>query len=114
MTKTIRLDGGKELKLAANAATPFRYKQLFNEDLLKLFYKSTKSEDDGMVLGDVCAKLAYIMNQQAEQVDMNTISMDAFFSWLENYDAMELISVGKQIMDTYLASSNPSVEAKKK
>jgi len=114
MTKSITLEGGKELKLAANAATPFRYKQLFNADLLKLFQQSTKSEDDGMTLGEVVTQMAFIMNRQAEGADMNTLSMDDFFSWLEDFEAMDFVIAGEDIIDVYLSSTKTSVEAKKK
>ena len=114
MTNSITLEGGKEIKLAANAATPFRFKQLFNMDLLQIFQKSTKSEDDGMILGDVIAQLAFIMNRQAEGANMNSISMDEFFTWLEGFEAMDFVTAGQQIIDVYLASTKTSVEAKKK
>jgi len=114
MTKSITMEGGKDIKLAANAATPFRFKQLFNMDLLQIFQKSTKSEDDGMILGDVIAQLAFIMNRQAEGANMNSISMDEFFTWLEGFEAMDFVTAGQQIIDVYLASTKTSVEAKKK
>ena len=114
MTKSITLEGGKEIKLAANAATPFRFKQLFGSDLLRMFQQSTKSEDDQMVLADVVSQLAYIMNKQAEGANMNDISMDDFFSWLEGFEAMDLVSAGEQIMNVYLSSTITRVDAKKK
>ena len=79
MVKTINLDGGKELKLAANAATPFRYKQLFGGDLLQIFQQSAEKNQEA-VLADVVSQLAFIMNRQAEGVNMNTISEDEFYS----------------------------------
>lgn len=114
MTKSIMLDGGKEIKLAANAATPFRYKQLFGADLLKLFQRSTTSEEEGMALADVIAQLAFIMNRQAEGADMNTLSVDEFFTWLEGFEAMDLVNVGQEILDVYISTTKTSVEAKKK
>ena len=114
MTKSISLEGGKEVKLAANAATPFRFKQLFGTDLLKVFQQSTKSEDDQMVLADVITQLAYIMNRQAEGANMNNISMDDFYSWLEDYEPMDFVISADKIVNVYMASTQTSVEAKKK
>lgn len=114
MTKSITLEGGKEIKLAANAATPFRFKQLFGTDLLKIFQQSTKDEDNQMVLADVVTQLAYIMNKQAEGANMNDISMDDFFTWLEGFEAMDFVTAAEQIINTYLSSTITSVEAKKK
>lgn len=114
MTKSITLEGGKEIKLAANAATPFRFKQLFGTDLLKIFQKSANSEEDSMSLADVVSQLAYIMNKQAEGANMNDISMDDFYTWLEGFEAMDFVVAGEQIINVYLSSTITSVEAKKK
>jgi hypothetical protein len=114
MQKTITLDGGKEVKLATNAATPFRFKQLFGTDLLKIFQQSTKSEDDETMLGEVVTQLAFIMNRQAEGADMNHLSMDDFFAWLEDYEAMDFVTKAEEIIGTYVASTQTSVSAKKK
>lgn len=114
MTKNITLEGGKELKLAANAATPFRYKQLFGDDLLRIFQESTENKEKEITLSETVTQLAFIMNRQAEGVNMNTLSMDEFFTWLENFEPMEIVLVGQEIIDTYLSSAQTSVVAKKK
>ena len=114
MTKNITLEGGKELKLAANAATPFRYKQLFGEDLLRIFQESTEDKEKEITLSETVTQLAFIMNRQAEGVNMNTLSMDEFFAWLENFEPMEIVLVGQEIINTYLSSAQTSVVAKKK
>lgn len=114
MQKTITLDGGKEVKLATNAATPFRFKQLFGTDLLKIFQQSTKSEEDETMLGEVVTQMAFIMNRQAEGTDMNHLSMDDFFAWLEDYEAMDFVTKAEEIIGTYVASTQTSVSAKKK
>lgn len=114
MTNTIMLDGGREIKLAANAATPLRYKQLFGQDLLRVFQQSTKTEEDGMLLADIVAQLAFIMNRQAEGVNLNAASMDDFYSWLEDFESMDFVLAGQEIINAYLASTQVSVDAKKK
>ena len=114
MTKSITLEGGKEVKLAANAATPFRFKQLFGTDLLKVVQQSTKSEDDQIILADTITQLAYIMCKQAEGANMNAISMDDFFAWLEGFEPMDFVTSAQQIIDVYMSSTKTSVEAKKK
>ena len=75
--------GGRELAFTANAATPFRYKQLFHEDILQLLQSNSKAEENQVLLSDTITKLAYIMNAQAEKKDMNCISFDDFMTWLE-------------------------------
>lgn len=113
MVRNITLEGGKELKLAANAATPFRYKQLFGGDLLQIFQDSAEKDREG-ILADVVSQLAFIMNRQAEGANMNTVSEEEFFAWLENFEPMELVLSGQEIINTYLSSTITSVDAKKK
>ena len=114
MVKTINV-GGRELIFAANAATPYRYKQLFNEDLFAVFTSAAKSEDnENFTLADVITRLAYIMIRQAEKADMNSISMEDFISWLEDFGPMDLVLAGEEIMNFYLSTTNGSIVPKKK
>ena len=112
MVKTIAI-GGKDYIFAANAATPFRYKQLFNEDLFVVFSKASNSGESA-ALAETVARMAYIMIRQAEKADMNKISMDDFLSWLEDFGPMDLMLAGEEIMNFYLQSSNGSIIPKKK
>lgn len=114
MKKTVTLDGGKTLDLAANAATPFRYKQLFGADLLKLFQQNTKDESDNVLLAETISQLAFIMTKQADKADMNAVSIEEFYAWLEDYEPLDFVLASEQIINVYLASTRPSVEAKKK
>lgn len=114
MQSTIMLDGGKEVKLAANAATPFRFKQLFGKDLLRLFNDSSKNESEMVDLADTITELAFIMNSQAEGKDMNRLSLDEFYSWLEDYEPMDFIVKSQEVVKVYLSSTQVSAESKKK
>lgn len=113
MTKTIKIGGG-EVKLAANAATPLRYKQLFNKDLFKIFAAASKNEEDGIALADTVSELAFIMAKQGEEADMNTLTFDEYVEWLEGYAPMDLVLVSEEVMNFYLQSTNGSVIPKKK
>lgn len=112
MVKTIAI-GGKEYIFAANAATPFRYKQLFNEDLFVVFSEAAKTEESAP-LAETVAKMAYIMIRQAEKADMNKISMEDFMSWLEDFGPMDLMIAGEEIMNFYLSSTTGTSIPKKK
>lgn len=113
MINKITVSGGKEVKLAANAATPFRYKQLFNKDLLRIFRDSSEDEAENVMLADICTELAFIMNRQAEGANMNALSMDDFYTWLEDYEAMDFVMGAEDIINIYLASTKTTVDAKK-
>lgn len=114
MIQTITLEGGKTVELAANAATPFRFKQLFNADLFRIFHQSAQDEAEATIMADVVTQLAFIMNKQAEGANMNTMSMEDFYSWLEDYEPMDFVVKGEEIIKIYLASAQTTVEAKKK
>ena len=114
MQSTIMLDGGKEVKLAANAATPFRFKQLFGKDLLRIFNDSSKDEEEMIGLADTVTELAFIMNSQAEGKDMSRLSMDEFYSWLEGYEPMDFIVKAQEVINVYLSSTQVTATAKKK
>lgn len=113
MVKTIAI-GGREYIFAANAATPFRYKQLFNEDLFVIFSKASADTENTATLAETVTRLAYIMIRQAEKADMNNISMDDFLTWLEDFAPMDLMMAGEGILNFYLSSSNGSIIPKKK
>lgn len=106
--------GGRELNFTANAATPFRYKQLFHEDILQLLQSNSKAEENQILLSDTITKLAYIMNAQAEKKDMNCISFDDFMTWLEDFNPLDFVMEGAALMEIYLASAATTVEGKKK
>ena len=49
MVKTITIDG-REVKLAANAATPFRFRQMFKKDILQILGNEEKAEAEKAVV----------------------------------------------------------------
>ena len=114
MVRTVKIGGG-EVILAANAATPYRFKQVFGEDLFRIFSESTqKSEEENIELADTVMKLAYIMMRQAEKADMDLVSVDDFMSWLEGYDPMDIVLSAEDIIGTYMSSTTGSITPKKK
>lgn len=113
MQNTIKLDGGKEVRLAANAATPFRFKQLFQKDLLRIFNDSQKDDAEMIGLADTVTELAFIMNSQAEGKDMKNLSLDEFYSWLEDYEPMDFIVKEQDIINVYLSSTQTTATPKK-
>lgn len=101
MYKKITIDG-KELEFAANAATPFRYKQVFKSDLFYVLSDEKRAEEQG---AEAIMRLAYIMNKQAEKADMNKLNEEDFISWLEGYSALAFINAADQIMTVYTDSA---------
>lgn len=101
MFKKITIDG-KELEFAANAATPFRYKQVFKKDLFAILGNEAKAESEGV---EAVTELAYIMVKQAEKADMNKLNYDEFIMWLEDFSGMAFINAAEDILNVYMDST---------
>ena len=89
---------GKETGFLANASTPFRFKNVFNIDLISLLSKG----DDGAV--DDYERLAFIMAKQAEKADMSTLTAEDFYTWLESYEFTDLVEALPEIIGLYMQS----------
>ena len=113
MYQEIRI-GDKDVQMVANAATAYRYNQVFHEDLLSFFTSSGKVKKTDSDYITVSQKLAFVMSKQAEKVDFSKLNEDAYVEWLEDNDQFELIQVASDIIDIYQKNQRGSVEAKKK
>ena len=101
MQKTVTIDG-KEMEFAANAATPFRYKQVFKSDLFYVLSDEKRAEEEG---AEVVTKLAYIMHHQAKKDDMGKLNEDDFVTWLEDFSSMAFINCADAIINVYMDST---------
>lgn len=101
MFKTITIDG-RELELSANAATPFRFKQVFKKDLFAILGNEDKAQNEGV---EAVTKLAYIMAKQAEKADMNKLNEDGFIEWLEGFGSMAFVESAEDILNVYMDST---------
>ena len=98
MFKTMEI-GGKELELVANAATPFRFKQVFHKDLFSILGNEERAAEEGV---ETITQLAYIMTKQAEKADMNKLSEDGFIQWLEDFPPMAFVDSAEEILNAYM------------
>lgn len=105
-------EGEKSFAFLATGTTAYRFKQVFHQDLMILLNKMENSEDDqtDMTVGD---KLAFIMNAQAEKKDMNTLNVDAFLTWADQFDGAELFLHMQEFVTLYLGSRRTSSKPKK-
>ena len=107
---TLKLTNGEErpFKFLASSSTAYRYKEVFQEDLM---IKLTKLEQErDLTIGD---KLAYIMNAQAEGKPMKKLNYDLFLDWLDQLESSELIIHMEEIINLYLGSRLTSSMPKK-
>ena len=101
MFKTLTI-GGKEVELTANAATPFRFKQVFKKDLFAILGNEDKAQNEGV---EAVTELAFIMAKQAEKADMNKLNYDEFIQWLEDFGPMDFVESAEEILNTYMDST---------
>lgn len=113
MEKVIKI-GTKDVTLAANAATPIRFRNIFGKDLLTIISEGTSSEGVNMnVASEVAPQLAFLMAKTAEKADMTKLNEDKLLEWLEQFEAMDVINATEQIFSVYFGDSETEVEAKK-
>lgn len=101
MYKKIMIDGN-EMEFVANAATPFRFKQVFHKDLLSIFSSEESAQSQGV---EAVTELAYIMARQAEKADMSKLSYDDFIAWLEGYAPMAFVETAEDILSVYTGTT---------
>ena len=101
MFKTLNIDG-REIEFSANAATPFRYRQVFHKDLLSILGNEEKAENEGV---EAVTELAFIMAKQAEKADMGKLNEEVFFEWLEGFGSMAFVNNAEDILNVYMEST---------
>lgn len=94
--------GEKEIEMVANAASPYIYRQVFHEDFLK---KIQEKDVDP----DLFVKMGYIMSKQAEagakMSDLMKLTIDGFYSWLFEFEAMDVLTASAEISNIYLGQT---------
>ena len=107
---TLKRVNGEEraFKFLASASTAYRYKQIFQEDLMSKMTNMEKELDYSLT-----DKLAYIMNAQAEGKDMKALNYDSFLEWLDKLESSEILLHAEEIMGLYLGSKLTSSVSKK-
>lgn len=110
MRQTI-LIGSKSVEMVANAATPFRFRNVFKKDLLKIF--SNTSEDNVSAQLEAGQMLAFIMNKQAEGVDMNKLTEEQFYTWLEGFSSSDMYDSLEAVVSLWQATGETSSTPKK-
>lgn len=101
MFKTLNIDG-REIEFSANAATPFRYRQVFHKDLLSILGNEEKAQNEGV---EAVTELAFIMAKQAEKADMGKLNEEVFFEWLEGFGSMAFVNNAEDILNIYMEST---------
>lgn len=103
--------GDKQIEMAADAASLYYYRKVFQEDFLKL----TQDGDDNT---DLFQKMGFIMAMQAKHKDkpseLQKLTFETFLTWLSEFEPLDLILATQQIMDIYYQQAATTSKAKKK
>lgn len=103
--------GDKQIEMAADAASLYYYRKVFQEDFLKL----TQDGDDNT---DLFQKMGFIMAMQAKYKDkpseLQKLTFETFLTWLSEFEPLDLILATQQIMDIYYQQAATTSKAKKK
>lgn len=112
MFATVRI-GDKNVEMAATAASPVYYRQLFHRDALRTFEKIQSGEMDKSDAVDLFSELAFIMAKDAKRADMFRLTKEDYVSWLQEYDYMDLIDASDAIAGVYFSGRIQTTESKK-
>ena len=99
--------GKKDVEMLANAATPYRFQQIFHEDFIK---KVTGKEEAEAV--DFFAKIGFVMAMQAEKRDMAKLTTADFYAWLEGFEPSDVFGSANDIADLYNGNAKGDVDPK--
>lgn len=107
-------------QLLANAATPLRYKHVFEDDLLTEIANAHKTDENGREIYqiDFISELAFIMAMQADALSDKTIKLEKlnyekYVDWLEQYDGMAFESAAEDILNVYVGNAVSDSKSKK-
>ena len=110
MQKTINI-GGREVALRSSAATTYRYTQIFHEEFFDAMKTLMGGENDIEAI-DVAGKLAYVMNAQANNEDMNALSAEKYIEWLDEFEFADFSDALTDVLEIFMGSSKGSVSPK--
>lgn len=102
--------GEKDVEMVANAATVYRYKQIFHEDY---FVRINAKDNDGFSNLEIFTRMGFVMAMQAEKKNMAKLNEENFFEWLEQFNPMDVNLAVDAIARLLNGSSEGTADPKK-
>lgn len=103
--------GTHSVEMVANALTPVLFKRVFRKDLLL----ETQKQDLDLTLFQ---ELGYVMAMQGTEMTAkelsNAVTYDGYLEWLEQYEALDIMSAVNEIFTLYSTQNVSTSKAKKK
>lgn len=107
MFGTVKI-GEKEFEMVANAATPYRYNQIFHEDYMAQVTGKVETDPH-----DFFAKIGYVMAMQAtKKTDLSKLNFETYMAWLEQFEPADVFSAVDEIADIYNGNNHTDVDPK--
>ena len=106
----VKFANGGEVKLLANAATKYRFRQIFGLDLMNELAEMDEKRAPGHVC-EIIEMLAYTMAMQAKG-EADKGSIDDFFIWLEDKDANDITESIEDVLKIYQGNQKSLSEIK--
>lgn len=101
--------GQHTVEMAANAASPILYKNIFHKDFLK---EVQEDEPDPMLF----AEMGFVMAMQAKKSleEMMKLSQLSYVEWLTQFETMDIVQKTGEIGQMYFEQTHQTSSAKKK
>lgn len=107
------LIGEKEIPMLAMASVDVYYKQIFNEDPLKIQVNADGAPSE---LLELYSKMGFVMAKFAElktRKEMLKLNFDSYIEWLEQFERADYLAVLGDIRMVYEGERRPSSQEKK-
>lgn len=115
MKKIIKI-GEKECTLEAVASLSIIMKRTFKTNIFSEFQNYDPEKpgaiDDKL---ELIMELAYVMNKQAETKtikEMLNLNEENYIEWLSDFEPLDFVNAGADILNVYLCSRETETEAK--
>lgn len=108
------LIGEKEVPMLAMASVDIYYKQIFNEDPLKI--QMTPTDGPAAELLELYSKMGFVMAKFAElksRKEMLKLNFESYIEWLEQFERADYLAVLGDIRMIYEGERRPSSQEKK-
>lgn len=119
MKRTITIgseENAKDIAFEANALFPHAMREIFGinvfEKLQGIDIKNVKASDEMI---ELVSEMAFVMAKSAETQkarELLGLNRDAYYEWLMQFEAFDLIDAASEIMDVYMSSKKNLSEAK--
>ena len=109
--KSIEISEGKKLELTSNGLTLVLYQEIFHDDLLKALTSSAEGNLSPTETVTMVARLAYVMNRQAEG-ELKKVGKDDFYYWLSTFGSVELFDYMAEVIECWNENTGGSSKPK--